>query len=130
MMAREGKVGTRCMPGCVIACRNLYVDESGKPIVGTVQYETIALVGSNLGLDNLDDVATINYMCNDFGLDTIETGAALGVALRLAWPIRRFDGIVVVKQVERNRLIRSRMRSSKRAACSASPSGLRQAMPG
>jgi aldehyde:ferredoxin oxidoreductase len=81
MMAREGKVGTRCMPGCVIACRNLYVDESGKPIVGTVQYETIALVGSNLGLDNLDDVATINYMCNDFGLDTIETGAALGVAL-------------------------------------------------
>ena len=81
MLAREGKVGTRCMPGCVIACRNLYVDETGKPVVGTVQYETIALVGSNLGLENLDDVATINYMCNDFGLDTIETGAALGIAL-------------------------------------------------
>ncbi len=81
MLTREGKVGTRCMPGCVIACRNLYVDESGKPIVGTVQYETIALVGSNLGLENLDDVAMLNYMCNDFGLDTIETGAALGVAL-------------------------------------------------
>jgi aldehyde:ferredoxin oxidoreductase len=81
ILAREGKVGTRCMPGCVIACRNLFPDETGKPIVGTVQYETIALVGSNLGIGNLDDVATINYMCNDFGLDTIETGAALGVAL-------------------------------------------------
>lgn len=81
VLAREGKVGTRCMPGCVIACRNLFVDESGKPVVGTVQYETIALVGSNLGLGSLDDVATLNYMCNDFGLDTIETGAALGVAL-------------------------------------------------
>jgi len=81
MLAREGKVGTRCMPGCVIACRNLYADETGKPVVGTVQYETIALVGSNLGLGNLDDVATLNYMCNDFGIDTIETGAALGVAL-------------------------------------------------
>jgi aldehyde:ferredoxin oxidoreductase len=81
MLAREGKVGTRCMPGCVIACRNLYADETGKPIVGTVQYETIALVGSNLGLGNLDDVARLNYMCNDFGIDTIETGAALGVAL-------------------------------------------------
>jgi len=80
MLAREGKVGTRCMPGCVIACRNLFVDESGKPVVGTVQYETIALVGSNLGLGKLDDVAAINYMCNDFGLDTIEAGAALGVA--------------------------------------------------
>jgi aldehyde:ferredoxin oxidoreductase len=81
ILARGGKVGTRCMPGCVIACRNQYVDENGLPIVGTLQYETIALVGSNLGLGNLDDVARINYMCNDFGLDTIETGAALGVAI-------------------------------------------------
>ena len=49
--------------------------------VGTLQFETIALVGSNLGLENLDYVARLNYMCNDFGLDTIETGAALGVAI-------------------------------------------------
>lgn len=81
ILAREGKVGTRCMPGCVIACRNLFADEKGTPVVGSIQYETISLVGSNLGLGTLDDVATINYMCNDFGLDTIETGAALGVAL-------------------------------------------------
>jgi aldehyde:ferredoxin oxidoreductase len=46
-----------------------------------MQYETIALLGSNLGLSDLDQVAQLNYMCNDFGLDTIETGAALGVAL-------------------------------------------------
>jgi aldehyde:ferredoxin oxidoreductase len=81
VLAREGKVGTRCMVGCTIACRNQVVDEDGKPIVGTLQYETIALVGSNLGLGSLDDVALLNYMCNDFGLDTVETGAALGVAL-------------------------------------------------
>jgi aldehyde:ferredoxin oxidoreductase len=81
VLERGGEIGKRCMPGCVIACRNVYVDENGQPIVGTVQFETIALVGSNLGLDNLDDVARINYMCNDFGLDTIETGAALGVAI-------------------------------------------------
>jgi aldehyde:ferredoxin oxidoreductase len=80
-LKRGGEVGTRCMPGCVIACRNVYVDSSSKPIVGTLQYETIALLGSNLGLGNLDEVAVLNRMCNDFGLDTIETGAALGVAL-------------------------------------------------
>jgi aldehyde:ferredoxin oxidoreductase len=80
-LARGGEVGTRCMPGCVIACRNVYADESGEPIVGTLQYETIALLGSNLGLSSLDEVARLNYMCNDFGLDTIDTGAALGVAL-------------------------------------------------
>jgi aldehyde:ferredoxin oxidoreductase len=81
ILEREGKVGTRCMPGCVIACRNSYVDDQGKPIVGTLQFETIALMGSNLGMDNLDDVARLNYMCNDYGLDTIETGAAMGIAL-------------------------------------------------
>jgi aldehyde:ferredoxin oxidoreductase len=81
ILARGGRIGTRCMPGCVIACRNLYVDGAGQPIVGTLQYETIALLGANLGLDSLDDVARLNYLCNDFGLDTIETGAALGVAV-------------------------------------------------
>jgi len=81
ILARGGEIGKRCMAGCVIQCRNVYVDEGGEAIVGSVQYETIALVGSNLGLGSLDDVAVINYKCNDFGLDTIETGAALGVAL-------------------------------------------------
>jgi aldehyde:ferredoxin oxidoreductase len=80
-LARNGEVGTRCMPGCVIACRNVYVNASGTPIVGTLQFETIALMGSNLGLSDLDEVAQLNRMCNDFGLDTFETGAALGVAL-------------------------------------------------
>jgi aldehyde:ferredoxin oxidoreductase len=81
ILARGGQIGTRCMPGCVIACRNVYVDEAGTPIVGTLQYETIALLGANLGLGSLDDVARLNYLCNDFGLDTVETGAALGVAI-------------------------------------------------
>ncbi len=81
ILERGGQIGKRCMPGCVIACRNDYVDDEGKSMVGTLQFETIALVGSNLGLGNLDDVARLNYMCNDFGLDTIETGAALGVAI-------------------------------------------------
>jgi len=81
ILARGGQIGKRCMPGCVIACRNNYVGEDGDSIVGTLQYETIALVGSNLGIGNLDDVARLNYMCNDFGLDTIETGAALGIAI-------------------------------------------------
>jgi aldehyde:ferredoxin oxidoreductase len=81
ILNRDGQIGKRCMPGCVIACRNNYVDEARESIVATLQYETIALLGSNLGLDNLDDVARLNYLCNDFGLDTIETGAALGIAI-------------------------------------------------
>jgi aldehyde:ferredoxin oxidoreductase len=137
ILAREGKVGTRCMPGCVIACRNLFNDESGKPVVGSIQYETIALVGSNLGLGSLDDVATINYMCNDFGLDTIETGAALGVALEAG--LAKFgdiEGIVgLLKQVGEGTVI------GRMLGCGATTTGrvlgirrvpvcLGQAMPG
>ena len=79
-LERGGKVGTSCMAGCVIACCNVFVDEAGEPIVSTLQYETIGLLGSNLGLGSLDEVARLNRLCNDYGLDTIEAGAALGVA--------------------------------------------------
>lgn len=77
----EGRTGVTCMPGCVIMCGNVYPDENGKKIVSTLQYETIALVGSNLGFDNLDSVARLNREINDIGLDTIEIGGVLGVAI-------------------------------------------------
>jgi aldehyde:ferredoxin oxidoreductase len=79
-LERGGKIGTPCMAGCVIACCNMFVDEDGKPVVSTLQYETIGLLGSNLGLGTLDEIAHLNRLCNDFGLDSIEAGAALGVA--------------------------------------------------
>ena len=79
-LERGGKMGTTCMAGCVIACCNVFVDEGGEPVVSTLQYETIGLLGSNLGLGSLDEVARLNRRCNDYGLDSIEAGAALGVA--------------------------------------------------
>jgi aldehyde:ferredoxin oxidoreductase len=98
-LERRGEVGTRCMPGCVIACRNVYVDKAGKPIVGTLQFESIALLGSNLGLSSLDEVARLNCMCNDFGLDTIEAGAALGVALEAG--LARFGDFEAIRALLR-----------------------------
>jgi aldehyde:ferredoxin oxidoreductase len=69
-----------CMAGCAIRCSNLYGDESGENvIVSPLEYETIGLMGSNLGIDNLDVIAAMNREVNDLGLDSIEIGAALGV---------------------------------------------------
>ncbi len=79
-LERGGQMGATCMAGCVIACCNLFVDEQGAPVVSTLQYETIGLLGSNLGLGSLDEVARLNRLCNDYGLDSIEAGAALGIA--------------------------------------------------
>lgn len=82
LLARGGEANPThaCMAGCVIRCSNCYGDVKGEKIVSPVEYETIGLVGSNLGIESLDDVARINYLVNDIGLDTIEVGAALGVA--------------------------------------------------
>jgi aldehyde:ferredoxin oxidoreductase len=70
-----------CMAGCVIRCSNCFANMKGEKIVSPVEYETIGLLGSNLGIDDLDAIARMNWELNDLGLDTIEIGAALGVAV-------------------------------------------------
>jgi aldehyde:ferredoxin oxidoreductase len=69
-----------CMPGCTIRCSNVIGDEDGKVIVSPLEYETIGLMGSNLGIDCLDIIARMNWQVNDLGVDSIDVGAALGVA--------------------------------------------------
>lgn len=76
---RGGMPTHACMPGCVIRCSNKYVDEQGNPVVGSVDYENMCLLGSNIGISDLDQVVELNFLCNDIGVDTIEIGAALGV---------------------------------------------------
>ncbi|WP_456413985.1 aldehyde ferredoxin oxidoreductase N-terminal domain-containing protein [Oceanithermus profundus] len=77
----EGATAHACMPGCVIRCSNKVPDAQGKVVVSPLEYETLGLVGSNLGFDDLDAVARMNRWANDLGVDTIEFGAALGVAM-------------------------------------------------
>jgi aldehyde:ferredoxin oxidoreductase len=76
----EGETTHACMPGCTIQCSNNFAAADGKSIVSPLEYETIGLMGSNLEIDSLDTIARMNWIVNDLGLDTIEIGAALGVA--------------------------------------------------
>jgi aldehyde:ferredoxin oxidoreductase len=82
LLEREGESETThgCMPGCTIRCSNVFGDPDGKTIVSPLEYETIGLMGSNLGIADLDCIARLNWEVNDIGLDSIEIGAALGVA--------------------------------------------------
>jgi aldehyde:ferredoxin oxidoreductase len=70
-----------CMNGCIISCSNVYTDENGKFVVASIEYETIALVGSNCLIGDMDAIARINRACNDAGVDTMDIGAALAVAM-------------------------------------------------
>ncbi len=79
----EGRPWHVCMPGCVIQCSNIYPDKNGKAIVAPIEYETIGLMGSNLGIASLDTVARLNWEVNDIGVDSIDIGAAIGVMGRV-----------------------------------------------
>ena len=76
----DGETTHACMAGCTIRCSNCYAADTGESIVTPLEYETIGLMGSNLGIADLDTIALLNKEVNDLGLDSIEIGAALGVA--------------------------------------------------
>jgi len=77
----KGQTGHACMPGCIIKCSNVYPDEQGEVLCSPVEYESIWALGANLGIDNLDFVAKMNRVCNDVGLDTMDAGSAMAMAM-------------------------------------------------
>jgi len=79
--SRGGEQTHACMPGCVIQCSNVYHDANGKEVVSPVEYETLGLLGTNCGLTDPDDLAQLNFIANDLGVDSIELGATLGVLM-------------------------------------------------
>ncbi|MHA1251938.1 MAG: aldehyde ferredoxin oxidoreductase C-terminal domain-containing protein [Candidatus Helarchaeota archaeon] len=80
LLKRGGRHGIPCSPFCVIRCSNIFLDKNGNRLT-KVEYETIAMNGSNLGISDLDAIARINYLYNDLGLDTIECGDSFAVAM-------------------------------------------------
>jgi aldehyde:ferredoxin oxidoreductase len=76
-----GRSGTPCVPGCTVQCSNVFPDKQGEKIVASIQYESMVLLGPNLGIGNVDVIGELNNLCNEVGVDTIECGAAMGVAM-------------------------------------------------
>ncbi len=79
--SRGGNATQGCHRGCVIRCSGTYVDKDGNYITKQPEYETVWAHGGNCGIDDLDAIARLDRMDDDFGLDTIEMGAAIGVAM-------------------------------------------------
>jgi aldehyde:ferredoxin oxidoreductase len=80
-VSRGGDHTHACMPGCVIQCSNVYHDAAGKEVVSPVEYETLGLLGTNCGISDPDELAQLNFLANDLGVDTIELGATLAVLM-------------------------------------------------
>jgi len=95
---RGGKATHGCHPGCVMRCSNIYPMPNGK-VCAPVEYESAWALGAHCEIGDLDDVAMLNYICNDAGLDTIEAGGTLGILME-AGVIPWGDGKAAIKALE------------------------------
>ena len=70
-----------CMPGCLQRCSNIVRDKEGNYLTSGLEFETAALLGANLGIDDIYAIAAMSRLDDDYGLDDIEMGVTLGVAV-------------------------------------------------
>ena len=81
MTERGGLATHACHRGCIIQCSGVYNDATGKYLSKQAEYETVWSHGGHCGISDLDIIERLDRMDDDFGLDTIETGVAIGVAM-------------------------------------------------
>ena len=73
------KVSNRGCPQCNMTCGNVVKDTEGKD--SELDYENVVMLGSNIGLGDLRQVATLNRLADEFGFDAISLGSVLGFAM-------------------------------------------------
>lgn len=67
--------------GCVVRCSNVYVDQKGEYITSSLEYESIWSLGGMTGIDDLDTIAKLDRLCDEIGVDTMNVGVAVAVAM-------------------------------------------------
>lgn len=78
---RKGKPTHNCHAGCVISCSQVYNDKEGNFVTAGFEYETIWGFGAVCYVDDLDIIAHADRICDDIGIDTIESAVAIAVAM-------------------------------------------------
>jgi len=79
--SRGGRTSHGCHRGCVIACSGDFLDKDGNFVTKQPEYETVWSHGGNCDICDLDSIAKLDFLDDDYGFDTIEMGAAIGVAM-------------------------------------------------
>ncbi len=77
--ARRGGGMHNCMTGCIVRCSNIIHDVEGSYVTSALEFETLTLLGSCCAINNWEDVADLDRLCDELGVDTIEIGAAIAV---------------------------------------------------
>lgn len=84
VMLDQYKIGDSACFACSMCCGNICLVKHGK-YTGTVtegpEYESCAMLGSNLGIDDFAAVLSANKLCDELGIDTISTGNIIGAVI-------------------------------------------------
>lgn len=72
-------IGKRACPNCNMPCGNIVKDAEGKLV--ELDYENVAMLGSNIGIADLSRVAVLNRLADEYGIDTISLGNVIGFAM-------------------------------------------------
>ncbi len=78
------RVGMDGCFACPVRCKKAVKFEAPYPVdpaYGGPEYETIAALGSNCGIDNLKAISKANELCNAYSLDTISLGNTIALAM-------------------------------------------------
>ncbi|MEK7721455.1 MAG: aldehyde ferredoxin oxidoreductase N-terminal domain-containing protein, partial [Elusimicrobiota bacterium] len=71
----EARVATYGCPSCTMKCGITIHDKEGRE--SELDYENVGLLGSNLNIFDLDQVGSLNYLCDEYGLDTMSASCTL-----------------------------------------------------
>jgi len=77
----KGAATHGCHRGCIIRCSGTYLNKDGQFLTKQPEYETVWAHGGNCAIDDLDAIAMLDRLDDDYGLDTIEMGATIAVAM-------------------------------------------------
>ena len=81
IQARKGKTTEGCHTGCIIQCSQQYNDANGEYVTSGFEYETVWAFGANALIKDMDDIAAMDRICDEKGMDTIEIGNTIAVAM-------------------------------------------------
>ncbi len=84
---------------CIVRCSNEFVDKNGEFITSSLEYETIWSMGGMTGIDDFDIIAQLDRLCDDIGVDTMNIGVGVAVAMD-AGKISFGDGEAAIKMVK------------------------------
>ncbi len=84
VMEFKHKISDSACFACPMACGNICLAKEGRwkgAVCEGPEYETAAMFGSNLGMDDLSFILKANQVCDDLGIDTISAGNLIGLVM-------------------------------------------------